>query len=108
MRGVAAAHGQGVVHRDLKPGNIFLCTDADGTVLTSKVLDFGIATMMGRARRESTALDPIVRMGTPTYMSPEAIQCSPDVDGRTDIYGFGVIMFEALTGTIRLSRANRA
>ena len=100
MRGVAAAHAQGVVHRDLKPGNVFLCSDADGRILTSKVLDFGIATMMERAGASPIATDLLVRMGTPTYMSPEAIQCSPDVDGRTDVYGFGVLLFEALTGKV--------
>jgi serine/threonine-protein kinase len=100
MRGVAAAHAQGVVHRDLKPGNIFLCSDADGRLLTSKVLDFGIATMMGQVGGSALGTHPLVRMGTPTYMSPEAIQCSPDIDGRTDVYGFGVLIFEALTGHV--------
>jgi serine/threonine protein kinase len=100
MRGVAAAHVQGVVHRDLKPGNIFLCSDADGRLLTTKVLDFGIATMMGRADASAIATDLLARMGTPTYMSPEAIQCSPNIDGRTDVYGFGVLFFEALTGKV--------
>jgi len=99
MRGVAAANAQGVVHRDLKPGNIFLCSGPDGRLLTTKVLDFGIATMTGRAGEPSTA-DLLVRLGTPAYMSPEAIQCSPNIDGRADVYGFGVLIFEALTGKL--------
>jgi len=100
MRGVGAAHAQGVVHRDLKPGNIFLCSGPDGRLLTTKVLDFGIATMMGRAGESPTAMDLFVKLGTPVYMSPEAIQCSPSIDGRADVYGFGVLMFEALTGQL--------
>jgi hypothetical protein len=100
MHGVAAAHAQGVIHRDLKPGNIFLCKDADGRLLTSKVLDFGIATVMRRAGDASVVTDLSVRMGTPAYMSPEAIQGLPEIDGRTDVYGFGVLMFEALTGMV--------
>ena len=100
MQGVAAANAQGVVHRDLKPGNIFLCNGPDGRLVTTKVLDFGIARMMGRTGESSTALDILARLGTPAYMSPEAIQCSPDIDGRADVYGFGVLMFEVLTGQV--------
>jgi serine/threonine protein kinase len=98
MRGVAAANAQGVVHRDLKPGNIFLCSDVDGRLLTTKVVDFGIATMLERRGEKSTGTIDMAQFGTPAYMSPEAIQCLPGNDGRTDIYGFGVILFQALTG----------
>jgi serine/threonine-protein kinase len=100
MRGVAAANAMGVVHRDLKPGNIFLCSDSDGRLLASKVLDFGISTMTKRAGEKSTEAEVLPMFGTPAYMSPEAIACSPDVDGRTDVYGFGVLLFEMLTGQV--------
>ena len=79
--------------------NIFLCNGPDGRLVTTKVLDFGIARIMGRAGDSSTLLD-LTRLGTPAYMSPEAIQCSPDIDGRADVYGFGVLMFEVLTGKV--------
>jgi serine/threonine protein kinase len=100
MRGVAAANAMGVVHRDLKPGNIFLCSDSDGRLLASKVLDFGISTMTNRAGETSSAAEPLPMFGTPAYMSPEAIACSPEVDGRADVYGFGVLLFEMLTGHV--------
>jgi serine/threonine-protein kinase len=100
MRGVAAANAQGVVHRDLKPGNIFLCSDPDGRLLTTKVLDFGISVMMKRAGEVSTAIAPLAMFGTPAYMAPEAIEFSPNIDGRADVYGFGVLLFETLTGKL--------
>ena len=100
MRGVAAVNAQGVVHRDLKPGNIFLCSDPDGRLLTTKVLDFGISVMMKRAGETSTAIEPLAMFGTPAYMAPEAIESSPNIDGRADVYGFGVLFFEMLTGKL--------
>ena len=100
MRGVAAANALGVVHRDLKPGNIFLCSDAEGRLLTTKVLDFGVAVTMERSGETSIATERLSMFGTPAYMAPEAIECSPNMDGRTDVYGFGVLFFEALTGEL--------
>ena len=100
MRGVAAANAQGVVHRDLKPGNIFLCSGPDGRPLTTKVLDFGISVMMRRAGDTSIATKSLAMFGTPAYMAPEAIELSPNIDGRADVYGFGVLFFEALTGKL--------
>ena len=100
MRGVAAAHAQGVVHRDLKPGNIFLCNDSAGRLVTTKVLDFGISVMMGRAGQTSNPTELLTMFGTPAYMAPEAIEFSPNIDGRADVYGFGVLFFEALTGKL--------
>ena len=102
MRGVAAANAQGVVHRDLKPGNIFLCIGPDGRIVTSKVLDFGISVVMERAiDRRLGAADARGKaglFGTPAYMSPEHAESSPTIDARADVYGFGVLLFEALTG----------
>jgi serine/threonine-protein kinase len=98
MRGVAAANAQGVVHRDLKPGNIFLCIGADGRFVTTKVLDFGISVIKERSVDGANAAEQPSKFGTPAYMSPEHIQCSPHIDARADVYGFGILFFEALIG----------
>jgi serine/threonine-protein kinase len=101
MRGVAAAHRTGVVHRDLKPENIFLARDSEGRFIGPKVLDFGISKVSaadGQVDPKLTKTGAVV--GTPYYMSPEQIRGSSDVDKGADIYAFGVIMYEALTGCV--------
>ena len=98
MRGVAAANAQGVVHRDLKPKNIFLCIDPGGRLITTKILDFGISVIVETSGGPRSKTVRLMTHGTPTYMSPEHITGSPDIDERTDVYGFGVILFEALAG----------
>ena len=100
MRGVAAANAMGVIHRDLKPQNIFICLGADGRMLTTKVLDFGISVVMEKARGLLPAAQALPTHGTPAYMSPEHIQGLADIDARADVYGFGVLFFEALTGQL--------
>jgi eukaryotic-like serine/threonine-protein kinase len=97
MRGVAAAHAQGVVHRDLKPQNIFVCIGPDARIVTTKVLDFGISLMVDWARGNSVAAMPGL-VGTPSYMAPEHIEGSTVLDPRTDVYGFGLLFYEALSG----------
>jgi serine/threonine-protein kinase len=99
--GVAAAHREGVIHRDIKPDNIFLCRDASGTLQGSKVLDFGISKVSstgGQLNPRLTKTGAI--MGTPYYMSPEQIRGATEIDSRVDIYAFGVILYEALTGRV--------
>jgi serine/threonine protein kinase len=96
MRGVAAANAQGVIHRDLKPQNIFICMEPDGRIVTTKVLDFGISVMVERGMDPSGG--PVSAMGTPAYMSPEHILGEAKIDARADVYGFGVLLYEALTG----------
>jgi eukaryotic-like serine/threonine-protein kinase len=101
MRGVAAAHKTGVVHRDLKPDNVFLCRSGDGSYREPKVLDFGISKVSageGQLNPRLTRTGAV--MGTPYYMSPEQVRGSSDVDQRTDVYAFGVILYEALTGRV--------
>jgi eukaryotic-like serine/threonine-protein kinase len=91
------AHDLGVVHRDLKPSNLYLCDD--GGTRTVKVLDFGISKVVGKAAEEdirTTHADTSV--GTPMYMSPEQLRSSTDVDGRTDVWSLGVILYELLVG----------
>jgi ligand-binding sensor domain-containing protein len=90
--GLAAAHRAGVIHRDVKPGNVFV-TAAKGC-LESKILDFGLARSM-RAEGGLTRTGVIV--GTPAYMSPEQVE-GGDLDGRTDVYSLAAVAFEALTG----------
>jgi eukaryotic-like serine/threonine-protein kinase len=96
-RALDAAHAAGIAHRDLKPENIILTFDEDGGVFP-KLLDFGIAKLMvdsGMTHKTRTGT-PI---GTPQYMSPE--QCrGKNVDHRTDVYSFGVLIYEALTGQL--------
>jgi serine/threonine-protein kinase len=99
MRGVAAAHRQGVVHRDLKPDNIFLAYEEDGVRREAKVLDFGISKIAEDATNMRLTRTGAV-VGTPYYMSPEQIRGSHSLDRRADVYAFGVILYEALTGQV--------
>ena len=92
-----AAHRSGIVHRDVKPANVFL--HLAGGEEVPKVLDFGIARIVGEA-----AADPRVTLegfvvGTPVYMAPERFRNQP-VDGRTDVYSVGVTLYQMLTGRL--------
>jgi serine/threonine protein kinase len=98
LRGVAAAHSHAVIHRDLKPDNIFLCRSVEGEPREPRVLDFGISKVgSGDDARLSLTRSGAV-MGTPYYMSPEQVRGAKEVDERSDIYAFGVILYEMLTG----------
>jgi hypothetical protein len=95
LGGLAEAHGLGLVHRDLKPGNVMLTTTRLGEE-KAKILDFGIAKVVGGGTDGVHTREGIV-LGTPRYMSPE--QCrDADLDGRSDLYSLGVVLFEMLAG----------
>lgn len=98
-RGLSAAHRGGVIHRDLKPDNVFLVSATDEAPEHVKILDFGIAQIVRRKVR-LTAVGAIV--GTPEYMSPEQAR-GDDLDARSDLYALGIVLFEALTGRVPLS-----
>jgi tetratricopeptide (TPR) repeat protein/TolB-like protein len=94
---VAAAHEAGVIHRDLKPDNLFIVPDKESANgLRAKVLDFGLAKVTTDQAPGLTQSGNFV--GTPLYMSPEQCRAKADIDHRTDVYSLGCILYEMVTG----------
>jgi Tol biopolymer transport system component len=92
------AHRQGMIHRDIKPDNLLLRRDNTTGALTVKITDFGLARMTSGSTITITGQV----MGTPAYMSPEQCQGLP-LDGRSDLYSLGVVLFEVVTGAVPFS-----
>jgi serine/threonine-protein kinase len=102
LSALEAAHARDVVHRDLKPDNVFL-TSVSGVADLVKLLDFGIARLVEDADQKMTATGQV--LGTPAYMSPEQARGRP-VDARSDLYAVGVVMYEALSGRMPVTGSN--
>lgn len=96
MRALSYAHSKSVVHRDLKPDNIFLCETPDGVV--PKIIDFGIAKVLGDDGQSVQQTRTLMVMGTPLYMSPEQARGDRAVDHQTDIWQLGVVLYHMLSG----------
>jgi tetratricopeptide (TPR) repeat protein/TolB-like protein len=98
--GLARAHSQGIVHRDLKPSNVMLTEDGH-----AKIIDFGLAKLLRQLSGETAdtitggATDPAVVLGTVAYMAPEQAR-GGTIDHRTDIFSFGVLLYELFSGTL--------
>src|SRR5437016_9430682 len=97
------AHDHGLAHRDIKPDNIVLSADGGGAIL----VDFGIARAIASSGEDRVTRSGFV-VGTEEYMSPEQAGGSPDIDGRTDLYSLGVVLFEALGGCAPFTSASAA
>jgi len=93
--GLSAAHAAGIVHRDIKPDNLFLCSDPAGFV---KLLDFGISKFMAASLSGQALTQDGVPMGTPAYMSPEQVVGKSAVGAESDVYSLAVVLYECITG----------
>ncbi len=95
LKALAVAHQSGIVHRDIKPDNIFIHHDADGEII--KVVDFGVAKLRDQETKDKTLTVTGAIVGTPAYMAPERLESRP-YDGRSDVYSVGIVLYEMLTG----------
>jgi serine/threonine-protein kinase len=93
---VAEAHAAGIIHRDLKPQNLFLSRMVGGGSRV-KVLDFGVSKTLANSSGGGALTQTRSMLGSPLYMSPEQMRSSRDVDARSDVWAFGVVLFELLT-----------
>jgi eukaryotic-like serine/threonine-protein kinase len=100
-RGLTEAHAHGVIHRDLKPSNVMLLPGRDGEELV-KIVDFGIVKIIGddSQEKEEELTQEGSFVGSPKYMAPEQINRGGKVDARTDVYSFGIILYQCVTGTV--------
>jgi serine/threonine protein kinase len=96
LKALRQAHAAGIVHRDLKPDNVFLCRRDDEPAFV-KIVDFGISKLQQAPGVDTLTHEGAV-LGTAFYMSPEQAQSFPDIDGRTDLFSVGAILYEMLTG----------
>jgi serine/threonine-protein kinase len=101
LAGVAAAHALGLVHRDLKPGNVLITVENGRAV--PKVTDFGLAVEPEGDRTTRTG----VTLGTPEYMAPEQVRSAKDVDARADVWALGVLLYELCTGQLPFDDPDR-
>lgn len=98
LAGLEAAHARGVVHRDLKPDNVFVTPSPGGPVI--KLFDFGIAKVRESKEFSRGLTHAGILMGTPEYMAPEQLYSAAGVDHRADLYSLGVMLFEMLSGQL--------
>ena len=97
---LATAHRKGILHRDIKPSNVFLHRQEG--IETVKILDFGVARLVGAHSLEQRLTNTEVPPGTPAYMAPERFSAET-YDGRVDVYSLGVMLYEMLTGALPFS-----
>ncbi len=97
MDALAAAHARGVLHRDVKPENIFLVRGPDGEWIP-KLIDFGIAKVISEDPAHRTRTRTGISLGTPDYMSPEQARGDSNVDARSDVWAVGAVLFELISG----------
>ncbi len=97
-RGLTEAHAHNIVHRDLKPSNVMLVAGRAGEEVV-KIVDFGIVKVVGESSQETVTQEGSF-VGSPSYMAPEQIEPTGKIDTRTDVYSFGVILYQCLTGSV--------